>query len=140
MSILETKGLVKRFGAMTALDGVTLSIEPGRIVGLLGPNGSGKTTLIKLANGLLVPTAGEIWVDGQAPGRESHKLVSYLPERTSLPLWMTVKELQTFYQDFFADFQAARSEEMLDRLEISPKQRMKQMSKGTRRRSSSSSP
>ena len=132
MSILETKGLVKRFGAMTALDGVNLSIEPGRIVGLLGPNGSGKTTLIKLANGLLVPTAGEIWVDGQAPGRESHKLVSYLPERTSLPLWMTVKELQTFYHDFYADFQVARSEEMLDRLEISPKQRMKQMSKGTR--------
>ena len=132
MSILETKGLVKRFGAMTALDGVNLSIEPGRIVGLLGPNGSGKTTLIKLANGLLVPTAGEIWVDGQTPGKESHKVVSYLPERTSLPLWMTVQELQRFYQDFYADFQTSRSEEMLDRLEISPKQRMKQMSKGTR--------
>ena len=132
MSILETKGLVKRFGAMTALDGVNLSIEPGRIVGLLGPNGSGKTTLIKLANGLLVPTAGEIWVDGQAPGKETHAAVSYLPERTSLPLWMTVKELQAFYHDFYADFQVERSEEMLDRLEISPKQRMKQMSKGTR--------
>ena len=132
MSILESKGLVKRFGATTALDGVTFAIEPGRIVGLLGPNGSGKTTLIKLANGLLVPTAGEIWVDGQAPGKESHAAVSYLPERTSLPLWMTVKELQTFYHDFYADFQVERSEEMLDRLEISPKQRMKQMSKGTR--------
>ena len=108
MSILESKGLVKRFGATTALDGVTFAIEPGRIVGLLGPNGSGKTTLIKLANGLLVPTAGEIWVDGQAPGKESHAAVSY------------------------ADFQVERSEEMLDRLEISPKQRMKQMSKGTR--------
>ena len=95
MSILESKGLVKRFGATTALDGVTFAIEPGRIVGLLGPNGSGKTTLIKLANGLLVPTAGEIWVDGQAPGKETHAAVSYLPERTSLPLWMTVKELQT---------------------------------------------
>ncbi len=132
MSILESKGLVKRFGATTALDGVTFAIEPGRIVGLLGPNGSGKTTLIKLANGLLVPTAGEIWVDGQAPGKESHAAVSYLPERTSLPLWMTVKELQTFYHDFYADFQVELSEEMLDRLEISPKQRMKQMSKGTR--------
>ena len=132
MSILESKGLVKRFGATTALDGVTFAIEPGRIVGLLGPNGSGKTTLIKLANGLLVPTAGEIWVDGQAPGKETHAAVSYLPERTSLPLWMTVKELQTFYHDFYADFQVERSEEMLDRLEISPKQRMKQMSKGTR--------
>ena len=67
MSILECKGLSKRFGAVTALDGISFTIEPGRIVGLLGPNGSGKTTLIKLANGLLVPTAGELWINGRAP-------------------------------------------------------------------------
>lgn len=85
MSILECKGLSKRFGAVTALDGISFTIEPGRIVGLLGPNGSGKTTLIKLANGLLVPTAGELWINGRAPGKESHAMVSYLPERTSLP-------------------------------------------------------
>ena len=132
MSILECNGLVKRFGPTTALDGVSFAIEPGRIVGLLGPNGSGKTTLIKLANGLLVPTEGQIWIDGHTPGKESHAMVSYLPERTSLPLWMTVKQLQDFYEDFYADFQRQRSSEMLDRLEISPKQRMKQMSKGTR--------
>ena len=132
MLVLTCNNLTKYYGHVTALDGVSFSIEPGRIVGLLGPNGSGKTTLIKLANGLLVPTAGEIWVDGQAPGKETHAAVSYLPERTSLPLWMTVKELQAFYHDFYADFQVELSEEMLDRLEISPKQRMKQMSKGTR--------
>ena len=132
MSILECKGLSKRFGAVTALDGISFTIEPGRIVGLLGPNGSGKTTLIKLANGLLVPTAGELWINGRAPGKESHAMVSYLPERTCLPLWMTVKQLQDFYEDFYADFQRERSEEMLDRLEISAKQRMKHMSKGTR--------
>ena len=132
MSILECKGLSKRFGAVTALDGISFTIEPGRIVGLLGPNGSGKTTLIKLANGLLVPTAGELWINGRAPGKESHAMVSYLPEQTSLPLWMTVKQLQDFYEDFYADFQRERSEEMLDRLEISAKQRMKHMSKGTR--------
>ena len=132
MSILETKGLVKRFGPTVALDGMTLAVEPGRIVGLLGPNGSGKTTLIKLANGLLVPDAGEIWVDGHQPGRESHAVVSYLPERNSLPLWMTVDQLQDFYADFFADFQRKRSEEMLDKLEIQPKQKLRQMSKGTR--------
>ena len=108
MSILETKGLVKHFGPTVALDGMTLAVEPGRIVGLLGPNGSGKTTLIKLANGLLVPDAGEIWVDGHQPGRESHAVVSYLPERNSLPLWMTVDQLQDFYADFFADFQRKR--------------------------------
>ena len=116
----------------TALENVDLHIGFGRIVGLLGPNGSGKTTLIKLANGLLVPTAGELWINGRAPGKESHAMVSYLPERTSLPLWMTVKQLQDFYEDFYADFQRERSEEMLDRLEISAKQRMKHMSKGTR--------
>ena len=132
MSILECKGLSKRFGAVTALDGISFTIEPGRIVGLLGPNGSGKTTLIKLANGLLVPTAGELWINGRAPGKESHAMFSYLTERTSLPLWMTVKQLQDFYEDFYADFQRERSEEMLDRLEISAKQRMKHMSKGTR--------
>ena len=94
--------------------------------------GAGKTTLIKLANGLLVPDAGEIWVDGHQPGRESHAVVSYLPERNSLPLWMTVDQLQDFYADFFADFQRKRSEEMLDKLEIPPKQKLRQMSKGTR--------
>ena len=132
MSILECRGLVKRFGATPALAGVDLTIEPGRIVGLLGPNGSGKTTLIKLANGLLVPTAGEILVDGKAPGRESHAIVSYLPERNSLPLWMTIQQLQDFYADFFADFQRDRCEEMLDRLELHPTHKLKQLSKGNR--------
>ena len=60
MAILECKDLSKRFGSVQALDTVNLKIEPGRVIGLLGPNGSGKTTLLKLANGLLTPTGGEI--------------------------------------------------------------------------------
>ena len=132
MSILECRGLTKSFGPAKALDGADLTVQPGRIVGLLGPNGSGKTTLIKLATGLLVPTAGEILIDGMAPGSETRKLVSYLPERPSLPQWMTVKGLQDFYEDFFADFRRDVSGEMLDRLEIDPKRRYKQLSKGTR--------
>lgn len=132
MSILECKNLTKRYGAIPALSEINLTIESGRIVGLLGPNGSGKSTLIKLANGLLVPTMGEILVDGKQPGAETHALVSYLPERTSLPLWMTVSELQDFYADFYKDFRRDCAAEMLERLELSPKQRMKQMSKGNR--------
>ena len=132
MNVLECKSLGKCFGTVTALDGVDLTVQPGRIVGLLGPNGSGKTTLIKLANGLLVPTQGEILIDGKAPGRESHALVSYLPERTSLPLWMTVDQLQDFYDDFYADFDRECSQEMLKRLELSPKQKLKHLSKGSR--------
>ena len=132
MNILECRGLTKRFGSAPALEAVDLSVLPGRIVGLLGPNGSRKTTLIKLATGLLVPTAGEITVGGMAPGPETRKLVSYLPERPSLPQWMTVKGLQDFYEDFYEDFRRDVSGEMLDRLEIDPKQRYKQLSKGTR--------
>ncbi len=132
MSILDCHGLVKRYGAVPALNGVDLTIQPGRIVGLLGPNGSGKTTLIKLANGLLVPTAGEILIDGKAPGKESRAAVSYLPERNSLPLWMTIQQLQNFYADFYGDFQADRCREMLDRLELHPTQKLKQLSKGNR--------
>jgi ABC-2 type transport system ATP-binding protein len=130
--ILECTALTKRYGPVTALDGVDLSLEPGRIVGLLGPNGSGKTTLIKLANGLLTPTAGEIRIAGHLPGRTTHGLVSYLPERNSLPLWMTIQQLQDFYADFFPDFQRDRCREMLDRLDLSPKQRLRQLSKGNR--------
>jgi ABC-2 type transport system ATP-binding protein len=132
MPVLECKGLTKRFGRTTALDEVSLTIEPGRIVGLLGPNGSGKTTLIKLANGLLTPDGGYIAVCGSAPGRESHALVSYLPERTAIPTWMTARQLLDFYGDFYRDFRRDVAEEMLDHLGIRPAQAVKQMSKGTR--------
>ena len=132
MPVLECKGLTKRFGRTTALDEVSLTIEPGRIVGLLGPNGSGKTTLIKLANGLLTPDGGYIAVCGSAPGRESHALVSYLPERTAIPTWMTARQLLDFYGDFYRDFRRDAAEEMLDHLGIQPAQAVKQMSKGTR--------
>ena len=132
MAVLECKALTKNYGHVAALDGVDFAVEPGRIVGLLGPNGSGKTTLIKLANGLLTPTGGEILVCGMAPGKETHALVSYLPERTSIPLWMTAGQLLDFYQDFYKDFRRDAAEEMLQHLNIQPRQRVKQMSKGTR--------
>ena len=132
MPILECKQLSKSYGKAQALEGVSFAIEPGRIVGLLGPNGSGKTTLIKLANGLLTPTGGEILIDGKNPGRDTHALVSYLPERTAIPTWMSAGQLMDFYEDFYRDFRRQAAEEMLHHLDIQPKQRIKQMSKGTR--------
>ena len=132
MSILECKQLSKSYGKAPALENVSFAIEPGRIVGLLGPNGSGKTTLIKLANGLLTPDSGEILIDGAAPGRETHAVVSYLPERTAIPIWMSAGQLMDFYQDFYRDFRRQTAEEMLRHLDIRPTQRIRQMSKGTR--------
>lgn len=90
MAILECRELTKYFDSSRALDHVSLTVEPGRIVGLLGPNGSGKTTLIKLANGLLVPSSGTVTIDGHTPGPETKGLISYLPERTYLSGWMNV--------------------------------------------------
>lgn len=132
MEILSCNKLSKSFGKCIALDGVDLSLSEGRIVGLLGPNGSGKTTLIKLANGLLTPGSGSICICGEAPSANTHKLVSYLPERTSIPLWMTAAQLIDFYEDFYEDFRRDAAEEMLIHLDIPLQQRIKQMSKGTR--------
>ena len=132
MAVLTCNQLTKQYGHVTALDGLSFSIEPGRIVGLLGPNGSGKTTLIKLANGLLTPTSGSLSICGVAPGRESHALASYLPERTAIPTWMSAAQLLDFYQDFYKDFRREAAEEMLAHLNIPARLRIKQMSKGTR--------
>lgn len=131
MAILECKNLTKRFGATAALQDVSLEITPGRIIGLLGPNGSGKTTLLKLANGLLTPDGGTLTIDGMAPGVETKKIVSYLPEKSYLSGWMNVRQLLGYFSDFYADFQSQRALEMLARLGIDPNQRIKTMSKGT---------
>ena len=132
MSIMECKGLTKTFGAAPALDNVDLSIEPGHIIGLLGPNGSGKTTLLKLASGLLTPTAGSVTIAGFAPGPQSKALVSYLPDRMALPEWMTAKQALDYYQDFYADFRREQAQTMIQNLGLSLDQRIKAMSKGTK--------
>ena len=130
--ILECRELSKRYGKVQALDHVSFSIEPGKIVGLLGPNGSGKTTLIKMANGLITWDSGELRIDGKAPGRETKSIVSYLPERTYLADWMSVRQLLDFFCDFYGDFQRQRAEEMLGHLNIGLNMKIRQMSKGTR--------
>ena len=132
MPTWECKNLCKRYGSVQALDNVSFTVEPGRVVGLLGPNGSGKTTLIKLANGLLTPTGGELLINGQKPGKTTRAQVSYLPDRPCLPEWMSAEKLLNMFSDFYADFQPDKAREMLEKLGIDPKQKIKQMSKGTR--------
>jgi ABC-2 type transport system ATP-binding protein len=135
-SVLECHALTKRYGygpkAATALDGINLSLPQGRIVGLLGPNGSGKTTLIKLAVGLLQPSAGSITVTGQKVGVESKAAVSYLPDRICLDQSMHIREIITFYRDFFADFRTEAAETMLKNLGLKMNARFKTLSKGNK--------
>lgn len=136
MSILfECKNLSKSYGgnsSVRALNEVNLQIESGKIIGLLGPNGSGKSTLIKLANGLLTPTSGEIYIDGNPVGEKTKSVISYLPERTYLNINQRVKDLIVFFQDFYMDFRPERALDMLAKLNIDPSTKLKVMSKGTR--------
>ena len=132
MARIELNDLTKEFGSITALDSVSLQLEKGQIVGLLGPNGSGKTTLIKILNGLLTPTAGKALISDMEPGVETRKVVAFLPDRNALPEYMTTTQLMDMYQDFFADFNREKAENMIADLGIDMKQQMKNMSKGTK--------
>ncbi len=128
--LLECTDLVKTFGAFPALNGLNLKLPRGRIVGLLGPNGSGKTTLIKIINGLLVPTSGKITINGLAPCVETKARISYLPDNMYLSSWMTIDKIIDYYHDFYSDFDSKKAYEMLQRLNLNPKQKFKTMSKG----------
>ena len=130
--ILECQRLTKKYGDFFALSDLTLSLERGQIIGLLGPNGSGKTTLIKLINGLLTPSSGEVLIDGKAPGVDTKKIVSYLPERTYLDESMKVRDIIRFFADFYDNFITDRAYQMLSDLEISADARLRTLSKGTK--------
>ncbi len=130
--ILSCHGLTKKFGNFPALNDVSFQLEPGRIVGLLGPNGSGKTTFLKLVNQLLVPTSGEILVNGQPLTVQTKAMISYLPDKNYLNDWMKVHQLIRMFSDFYADFVPDTAYGMLERLGISPDSRLRTMSKGTR--------
>ena len=130
--ILEARDLTKSYGPKTALNGLNLTLEKGKIIGLLGPNGSGKSTFIKVCNGILQPTKGEILIGGHEVGVETKKIVSYLPERTYLDDNMSPVQMINFFSDFYEDFDADKAFDMLSSLKVNPKDKMKTMSKGTK--------
>ena len=131
-TLLECRGLFKRYGKFTALQNVNLTLERGKIIGLLGPNGSGKTTLIKLINGLLTPTLGELTINGLKPCPETKAVIAYLPDKDYLPDYMKVSELVDYFADFYNNFDKERAFKMLEHLQIEPSQRFKTLSKGTK--------
>ena len=131
--ILECHGLSKKYNRQNyALQNLNLSLERGQIVGILGPNGSGKTTFLKLMNDLLTPTEGQVLINGNAPGVESKKVISYLPERTYLDNNMKVKDVIAYFKDFYNDFDDEKANLMLTDLGIDSNVRLKTLSKGTK--------
>jgi ABC-2 type transport system ATP-binding protein len=130
--LLRCTNLTKEYADVVALNNVNLSIEGGKIIGLLGPNGSGKTTLIKLINGLLTPTSGEILIEGNKPGVETKKIVSYLPDNNFLSSWMTAEQIVKFFSEFYDDFRPDLALEMLDKLGVRKNAKLKNLSKGNK--------
>ena len=130
--ILRCDNLCKIFGSTRALNQLSLSVESGKIIGLLGPNGAGKTTFIKLINGLLQPSLGEVLIDGHHPGVETKPLISYLPDVSFLNNWMTVEQIVDMFADFYEDFRPDLAFDMVGRLGIDRKQRLKSLSKGNK--------
>ena len=124
--------LTNLYGRKEALQNVDLTIEPGHIIGLLGPNGSGKTTLIKLICGLLQPTEGEVLINGNRPGVDSKAAISYLPDKMYFADWMKVSDLMSFFEDFYKDFDRVKAENMCQTLGISLDDKMKKLSKGNK--------
>lgn len=130
MKLLECKNLCKSFDDKEVLKNINLTVESGKIVGLLGKNGQGKTTILKLINGLLTPTSGEVLINGKSPDVESKKIISYLPERTYLDKDMTVEQVIKFFSEFYDNFDAQKAHRLLADLELDTKQKLAKMSKG----------
>lgn len=130
--LLRCEQLTKSFGPIVAVNRLDLTLESGRIIGLLGPNGSGKTTLIKLINGLLCPTEGRVTVCGNPPGPQSKAQVAYLPDNVFLSGWMKVRQIVAMFGDFYGDFRTELAYDMLERLGISPESKLKTLSKGNK--------
>lgn len=131
-ALLECRKLTKRYKTKEVLKQIDLKLESGHIIGFLGPNGSGKTTLIKLINGLLTPTEGELLFCGEKIGVQSKKHISYLPDQTYLNMNQRVKDVIDFFKDFYEDFEEARAYDMLKKLQIRAEDRLKTLSKGTK--------
>ena len=129
--LIEIKNLTKIYSKKPALHDVSYNAEKGRIIGLLGPNGSGKTTLLKIMNGLL-EADGNLRIDGNAPGVDTKKVVSYLPERTYFDENMKVKKLLSFFRDFYEDFDLKKAQTLLKDMNIDTESRLKELSKGNK--------
>lgn len=130
--LLQLHHVTKKYKKHVAIDDITLNLPTGKIIGLLGPNGSGKTTLIKLINGLLQPTTGDIVIDGYRPSVETKKIVSYLPDTSYLRENMKIKDTLTLFEDFYADFSREQAEHLLDDLGLNPNEQLKNLSKGNK--------
>ncbi len=129
-NIIEIKGLTKSYLNKKALNNVSLNLEKGKVIGILGPNGSGKTTMIKIITGILRESKGEVLIDGKRPGVYTKSIVSYLPDRNFLYGWMNIQEAINFYKDFYSDFDENKAYDLLKFMKLDRSMKINSLSKG----------
>jgi ABC-2 type transport system ATP-binding protein len=135
--IVDIRNVSRRFGGKLALDDVSLEIQSGSVVGLVGENGAGKTTLIKHILGLLKAQSGSVSVFGQNPVLSPVSVLSrigYLSEEPDLPGWMRVRELLRYIAPFYPGWDAAYAARLMDEFTLDPAAKLKNLSKGQRAR------
>lgn len=130
MNLVKCNKLCKEFDGKQVLSNVNLTIQKGRIIGLLGKNGMGKTTLIKLINDLLTPTSGEVLINGEKPNENSKRIISYLPERTYLDKSMKVSQVINMFEEFYDNFNKEKAIKLLKDLDLDINLKISKMSKG----------
>ena len=130
--LITINNLTKKYGKTIAINDLTINLGSGKIVGLLGPNGSGKTTLIKILNGLLKDYKGDILIDDKKIGKDTKKIISYLPDIDYIPNWMKANNVINMFIDMYQDFDVKKCYTILDRLNIVPTMKVSEMSKGTK--------
>src|ERR1700680_643802 len=142
MALVEARDLVKRFGSLTAVDGISFSVERGEVVGFLGPNGAGKSTAMRIISGFLEPTSGQAWIDGHDSHTDpiaARRRLGYLPEGAPAYADMTVAAFLSFVAAMRGMTKAQANErlaELVDRIDLAEvwNQRIEALSKGFKRR------
>ena len=129
-NIIEIKGLTKSYLNKKALNNISIDMEKGKVIGILGPNGSGKTTMIKILTGILRASKGEVLIDGKEPGVYTKSIVSYLPDRNFLYNWMSIQDSINFYKDFYQDFDENKAYELLEFMKLQRDMKITSLSKG----------
>lgn len=132
--MIEMKNVSKKFLVREALTHCSVTFAPGKIIGIVGENGSGKTTMLKLLSGLLRPTSGEVEIDSAVATRRISEKLAYLTDMDYFYPYFTIKQLISFYQSQFPDFNKEKANEITEFMKLDQKQKIKHLSKGNKNR------
>jgi len=132
---IQIEGLVRRYGHTEAVNGLNLTVQPGRCYGFFGRNGAGKTTTIKCLLNLLRPTSGDVRVFGLHPARNEVAVKSrlaYVPDYVAFYPWMTVRQTLDYFSSFRTRWNADSEAALLSQFRLDPRQKTSHLSKGQR--------